>query len=78
MPSLQMCIVHFKERERVAPGARMDDRVLFIEEVSYESVRQLFDYKTMRCRSTVQKRNGFPCASVLVQRYDRSKSEPRH
>ena len=34
-----MCIVHFKERERIAPGARMDDRVLFIEEVMYESVR---------------------------------------
>ena len=37
---MQMCIVHFKERERLAPGARMDDRVLFIEEVSYESVRK--------------------------------------
>ena len=37
---MQMCIVHFKERERLAPGARMDDRVLFIEEVSYESVRE--------------------------------------
>ena len=37
---IQMCIVHFKERERLAPGARMDDRVLFIEEVSYESVRK--------------------------------------
>ena len=32
-----MCIAHFKERERIAPGARMDDRVLFIEEVTYES-----------------------------------------
>lgn len=38
----QMCIVHFKERERIAPGARMDDRVLFIEEVTYESVRRFF------------------------------------
>jgi hypothetical protein len=40
----QMCIVHFKERERIAPGARMDDRVLFIEEVTYESVRHRFFY----------------------------------
>ena len=40
LTSPQMCIVHFKERERIAPGARMDDRVLFIEEVTYESVRR--------------------------------------
>ena len=39
-----MCIVHFKERERIAPGARMDDRVLFIEEVMYESVRGRLGY----------------------------------
>ena len=56
MPLLQMCIVHFKERERIAPGARMDDRVLFIEEVTYESVREMF--------SAVLGRHGIPCASV--------------
>eukprot|EP01045_Picozoa_sp_COSAG04_P061190 COSAG04_NODE_31294_length_257_cov_0.981013_2_plen_27_part_01 len=27
-----MCVVYFKQREREAPGCRVDDRVLFIDE----------------------------------------------
>ena len=55
----QMCVVYFKQREREAPGCRVDDRVLFIDEVEYETAATVDNVPCLLFRFQVQHVSAF-------------------
>ena len=51
--------MYFKQREREAPGCRVDDRVLFIDEVEYETAATVDNVPCLLFRFQVQHVSAF-------------------